>query len=121
MGAFWTDAEGIFETAREAAHSGSSDCDLAILMGAGGQIRILDAAGWALTGLLAEHGARSGYRITRKNGTLRVEGRSGSDTCLLRSDSPAKTARFLLGSSLALFPERAVSPVGRALVEACTS
>ena len=96
MRAFWTDAEGIFETARDASLSGSPDCDLAILIGAQGEIHMLEAAGWALEGLVAEHGAKTVYRVTRERGHVWLEGRSGGDTCLLRSESPAVAARHLL-------------------------
>jgi len=100
MGAFWTDAQGLFETARQAAHSGSPDCDLAILIGAEGSVRMLEAAGWALPSLAAEHGARTVYRVTRERGSVRLEGCSGSQSCLLGSLSHAETARALLSGSL---------------------
>ena len=106
MRAFWEDAKGIFETARGATESGSPDCDLAILIGAQGQIQMLEATGWALAGLLAEHGAKTAYRVTRDRGQVWLEGRSGGDTCLLRSESPAAAARHLLAfpASPALAP-----------------
>jgi hypothetical protein len=94
--AFWTDAEGIFETARDASLAGSPDCDLAILIGPQGEIHMLEAAGWALAGLLAEYGGKTAYRVTRERGQVWLEGRSGGDTCLLRSESPAVAARHLL-------------------------
>jgi hypothetical protein len=106
MRAFWADAEGIFETARDACQSGSPDCDLAILIGPQGEIHMLEAAGWALAGLLAEHGAKTAYRVTRERGQVWLEGKSGGDTCLLRSESPAAAARHLLAfhTSTALAP-----------------
>jgi len=58
---------------------------------------MLDAAGWALPSLLAQHGAETAYRVTREGGRVRLEGRRGSQTCLLRSESAAATARHLLG------------------------
>ena len=57
---------------------------------------MLEAAGWALAGLLAEHGAKTAYRVTRERGHVWLEGKSGGDTCLLRSESPAVAARHLL-------------------------
>jgi len=81
--------------------SGSPDCDLAILIGPQGQIHMLDAAGWALSGLLIEHGAKTAYRVTRERGQVWLEGKSGGHTCLLRSESPATTARHLLASDTA--------------------
>jgi hypothetical protein len=71
---------------------------LAILIGPQGEIHMLQAAGWALAGLVAEHGAKTAYRVTRERGQVWLEGRSGGDTCLLRSESPAVAARHLLAS-----------------------
>ncbi len=96
MGAFWTDAASLLETAGRASQSGSPDCDWAILIGPDGGIHVLEAAGWTLSGLLAQHGARTVYRVTRQCGSVRLEGRSGADACLLRSESPAAAARCLL-------------------------
>ena len=59
---------------------------------------MLDAAGWALPSLLAQHGAETAYRITREGGRVCLEGRRGFQTCLLRSESPAAAARHLLAS-----------------------
>ena len=89
MGAFWADAQNLFETASQAGRSNADDCDWAILVGAQGEIRMLDASGWALPGLIAEYGARTAYRLTRQNGRVRLEGRHGSDACLLWSENPA--------------------------------
>jgi hypothetical protein len=97
VGAFWADAENLFETARQASQSGSPDCDWAILIGPQGDIRVLDAAGWALPSLVAQHGAETAYRVTREGGRVCLEGRRGSQTCLLRSEPPAAAARHLLG------------------------
>ena len=97
MRAFWADAEGIFETARGASLSGSPDCDLAILIGPQGEIHMLQAAGWALAGLVAEHGAKTAYRVSEHAGSIRVEGREGTHTCVMESAKPAQIARFLLG------------------------
>jgi len=94
--AFWRDAENIFETASQAAQSGSPDCDWAILIGPQGGIQMLEATGWALPSLLAYQGAETAYRVTREGGHVRLEGRHGAETCLLRSESPAATARQLL-------------------------
>jgi hypothetical protein len=116
VGAFWTDAESIFETARQASQCGAPDCDLAILVGAQGGVRMLDAAGWASASLLAEHGAKIIYRITRQRGSVRLEGRSGAETCLLRSESPAETARRLLTGAIppaCLSREKAAAYLGR--------
>lgn len=95
MSRFLEDAESLFEAA-----AGAGDpADVAIAVGPGGAIRITDASGWNLAALEAESGARSVYRISRGSGGLRVEGRSGSRTCLLRAEPPAATARRLLNAA----------------------
>lgn len=114
MGAFWADAENIFETARQAYQSGSPDCDWAILIGPQGDIRMLEAAGWALPSLLAQHGAETAYRVTREGGRVCLEGRHRFETCLLRSESPDATARHLLQCQVP--PTAAWSPTGPALL-----
>jgi len=106
VGAFWADAESIFETARQASQSGAPDCDWALLIGPQGDLHMLEAAGWALPALLAQHGAQRVYRVTRERGSIRLEGRSGSDTCQLQSESPARTAGHLLARYPALAPVR---------------
>jgi hypothetical protein len=98
--AFWADAENLFATASQASHSGSADCDWAILIGPQGDIHMLDAAGWALPSLLAHHGAETAYRVTRAGGRVRLEGRRRSQTCLLQSESPAAIVHHLLGCYL---------------------
>jgi len=100
MGAFWADARSLFETARQASETGAADCDLAIIVSPQGGIRMLPAEGWALPSLLAHHGGETVYRVTREHGSVRLEGRSGSQTCLLGSESPAATARRLLSAPL---------------------
>lgn len=76
---------------------------------------MLEASGWALPSLLAQHGAQTVYRVTRARGSVCLEGLSGSRTCLLRRESPAGTARHLLAGPLryaafapALLPGRAL-------------
>jgi hypothetical protein len=118
VGAFWADAENLFETARQASQSGSPDCDWAILIGPQGDIRMLEAAGWALPSLLAQHGAETAYRVTREGGRVCLEGRRGSQTCLLRSESPAAAARHLLGCRL---PPAAWNPPRAALLAEAAS
>ncbi len=62
---------------------------------------MLDATGWTLPSLLVQRGADTGYRVTVEGGHVRLEGRRGSQSCTLRSESPAVTARHLLGTYIA--------------------
>ncbi len=56
---------------------------------------MLDAAGWALPSLVAEYGSQTAYRVTREGGRVRLEGRRGSEACLLWSESPASALNQL--------------------------
>jgi len=100
VGTFWVDAESLFETARHGVLSGSPDCDLAVLIGDRGGIQMLEAAGWTMPGLVAHYGAQTAYRITRERGSVRLEGRSRSETCVLKSVAPAEIAHDLLAGCL---------------------
>jgi hypothetical protein len=100
MSAFLEDAEKIFESAREVSGVDDSQADLAIIINRQGGIQLVEAAGWHIGSLEASYGARTVYRVTRGGGNVRVEGKSGSDTCLLESRSQAKIARQLLGCGL---------------------
>jgi hypothetical protein len=104
VGAFWADAQSIFETARQAFRHGEPDCDWAFLIGPQGDLHMLEAAGWTLPALLAQYGAQRVYRVTRERGCIRLEGRSASDTCQLQSESAARTAGHLLARYPALAP-----------------
>jgi hypothetical protein len=70
---------------------------MTILIGVEGGIRLCADSDWPLDSLAAEHGARTAYRVSHRNGSVRVEGREGSRRCLLESKTPAHTARLLLG------------------------
>jgi hypothetical protein len=111
VGAFWADAQSLFQTAQ----AGTEDCDLAILIGHGGEIHMLPAEGWTWAGLLAHHGARTAYRVTRERGRILVDGRCGPQSCRLEYASPGAQARYLLDTSLA--PACSMALPGR--VEGC--
>jgi hypothetical protein len=69
---------------------------MTILIGADGAIRMCTESDWPLDSLVLHHGARAGYRVTGRNGAVRVEGREGQQTCVLETRSQAHVARLLL-------------------------
>jgi hypothetical protein len=77
---FWRHAEEIFATARQ---NTGDDCRMAILVGAGGAIRITSTDGWNLESLRLHHGAAAAYEVTRRDGQVRVDARSAEGTCVL--------------------------------------
>ena len=98
MNAFLTNAESILAT----AESNPDGTNWTILTGAPGGIRMIANSDWPLDSLQVDSGADAVYRIHRHAGQVTVEGRSAHQSCALRSDPPARIARFLLGSTVAL-------------------
>jgi hypothetical protein len=93
---FVDNAAKIFEAAESAAQSGSLS-DITILIGSGGGIRMLVDSDWSLESLQTHHGAQMAYRVSQQETTVRVEGRAGWKTCLLKTAKPDGVARLLLG------------------------
>jgi len=76
----------------EAAVAGPSVSEVTVLIGHDGSIHLCADSDWPLESLARERGARSAYRVSARNGGVRVEGREGLRTCILESHHP----RFLL-------------------------
>ena len=79
VSAFLENAQRILATA-----TGGSE-ELAILIDASGAIHMIAGADWPLDRLMAHHGAREGFRVSRQSGTVRVDGRSRTESCSLAS------------------------------------
>jgi hypothetical protein len=89
------DAEQILAAAGQAAEP-----DISIMIhGQRGIHLVSGKSDWPLESLLAESGAGAAYRVSRKDGQILVEGRSGSESCVLRKKTSAALMRDL-------FPER---------------
>ena len=91
MSSFADHAERILE----AAEAAGSCSDMTILLGQNG-IRMIADSDWPLDSLLAHHGAHSAYRVSERQGHVRVEGREGSRHCIMESRSHLRTAQALL-------------------------
>lgn len=70
----------------EIAMSGAAD--LAILIDWQGGVRMIDPAGWSLSSLQVEYGAKCVYKVERRAGMLRVEGWDGTRRCTLERCLP---------------------------------
>ena len=81
----------------EAAESAGSCSNMTILIGQEGGIHMIADSDWPLDSLTWHHGAKTAYRVSEQGGSVRVEGREGSRTCLMESAKPMQIARFLLG------------------------
>jgi hypothetical protein len=95
---FLDHAREILEAAESAARRGEACSPMTILVGRENGIHMIAGSDWPLESLTRHHGAEVGYRVTKRRGTVQVEGRTGSRSCLLQSTSPAETFRLLLGS-----------------------
>lgn len=93
---FVDDAQQILDAAESASSLGESCSEMTILITAEGGIRMVADSDWPLDSLAFHHGARSAYRVSQSEGSVRVEGREGSKTCVLESAKPAHIARMLL-------------------------
>jgi len=84
------------DAAATAAAHGEPCCQMTVLIGGDGGIHLCADSDWPLDSLAREHGARTAYRITSREGSVRVEGREGSRRCVLEERTPAQTVRLLL-------------------------
>jgi hypothetical protein len=91
-------ARQIMEAAESAAARGEGCPEMTILIGQDGSIQMFAESDWPLDSLAWHFGARAVYRVSERRGSVRVEAREGSRTCVMESASPAETARRLLGS-----------------------
>jgi hypothetical protein len=84
---FLKHAEEIFRTARE---GGPDDCEMSILVSRNGSNHILSGADWELEPLRIDRGARAAYRISRRDGGVRLEARSADESCLFEARPRAR-------------------------------
>jgi hypothetical protein len=96
VGRFTDNAASIFEAAESAMRTGQSLSNMTIVIGQEGGIRLIAETDWPLDSLQAHHGAQMVYRVRQQDGSLRLEGRAGTRTCLFESAKLNRAARRLL-------------------------
>jgi hypothetical protein len=69
----------------EIALHDAAGTEWSVLIGPQGAIHLIADSGWPLDSLAREHGAQAAYRITRRNGRVRVEARQGARNCVLEA------------------------------------
>jgi hypothetical protein len=97
VSAFLKHAEEIFAAARTA---GPDECDLSILVNRDGAIHMIAGSDWGLESLRAHHGASAAYRVRRNQGSVRLEARSASQSCVLACERPER----VLAAAMPEFP-----------------
>ena len=106
MSQFLDTANQILEAAVAARSAGGSHDDAAgftILVNAQGGFVLIADNDWPLESLERERGARAVYRVREHGDRLFVEGRAGSQACLLAAEKPSRAARALLHAQTAFF------------------
>jgi len=88
MSKFVENATRILEAAESAMQSGETPSALTFLIRPEGTLEMLADSDTPLDTLQMERGAAMIYRINQRNGRVRVEGRSGSNTCVFESEQP---------------------------------
>ena len=89
---FLKDAEQIL-----AAAGMADEPEISILIHGRRGIHLVAGKGdWPLESLLAESGAGAAYRVSHKDGEVRVEGRSRAESCVLRKRTSDRVLRDLL-------------------------
>jgi hypothetical protein len=91
-------AQQIMDAAESASLRGETCSEMTILIAPDGGIRLVADSDWPLDSLACHHGSQAAYRVSERRGSVRVEGREGSKTCVLESAKPAQIARFLLSA-----------------------
>src|ERR1700730_8104549 len=78
------------DAALEALNRGES-CEtmavMTVLIGRDGGIEMCADSDWPLDSLMLDRGARTGYRVSPRRGSVRVEGREGSRRCVLEGST----------------------------------
>jgi hypothetical protein len=95
---FAEQAQNLMDAALAALERGES-CDemkvMTVLIGPDGGIQMCADSDWPLDSLMLDRGARTGYRVTPRSGSVRVEGREGLQRCLLEGRTVARAALML--------------------------
>ena len=63
--------------------------DVVILIDRQGGMRMLDPAGWSVSGLAAEFGADAVYKVERRGAAVQVQGWTGSERCMVQRNVAA--------------------------------
>jgi hypothetical protein len=92
---FAAQAQDLLDAALAALERGDSCQEMTVLIGRDGGIQMCADSDWPLDSLMLDRGARTGYRVTPRSGSVRVEGREGLQRCLLEGRTVARAALML--------------------------
>jgi hypothetical protein len=86
---FAEQAQSLLDAALIAIERGENCQEMTVLIGRDGSIQMCADSDWPLDSLMLDRGARTGYRVSPRRGSVRVEGREGLRRCLLEAALPA--------------------------------
>ena len=92
MQRFAEQAQNLLDAALAALEHGETCQDMTVLIGWEGGIQMCADSDWPLDSLMLERGARTGYRVSARRGSVRVEGREGSLRCVLEGSTARQAA-----------------------------
>jgi hypothetical protein len=99
---FAEQAQSLMDAALAALERGES-CDemkvMTVLIGQDGGIQMCADSDWPLDSLMLDRGARTGYRVSPRRGSVRVEGREGLRRCVLEGTTAVTATRLRLAIS----------------------
>jgi hypothetical protein len=93
---FAQQAQNLLDSALAALERGESCTEMTVmtvLIGRDGGIQLCADSDWPLDSLMLDRGARTGYRVSPRRGSVRVEGREGSRRCVLEAALPTSAWR----------------------------
>ena len=84
---FAEQAQNLMDAALEALNRGESCQEMTVLIGRDGGLQMCADSDWPLDSLMLDRGARTGYRVSPREGSVRVEGREGLRRCVLEGST----------------------------------
>jgi len=84
---FAEQAQSLMDAALAALERGEPCQEMTVLISRDGGIQICADSDWPLDSLMLDRGARTGYRVSPRRGSVRVEGREGLRRCLLEGST----------------------------------
>jgi len=84
---FAEQAQSLMDAALEALNRGENCQEMTVLISRDGGIQMCADSDWPLDTLMLDRGARTGYRVSPRRGSVRVEGREGMRRCVLEGST----------------------------------
>jgi len=82
---FAEQAQSLLDAALSALERGETCDEMTVLIAPDGGIQMCADSEWPLDSLMLDRGARTGYRVSPRRGSVRVEGREGLRRCVLEA------------------------------------